>query len=388
MTIPLFKVYMSSGATSRVSQVLQSGYIGQGPRVAEFEELLDDYLETSIPSLTTSSGTAALDLAYHLVGLGPGDKVITTPLTCTATATPLVQRGARLIFADLDETSGNILPSSVARIYESHPDAKLIVAVDWGGTLCDYRGLRDAVHNEIPIVQDAAHAFGAESDGWPFLRADNHGGPCPALADFVAFSFQAIKHLTTGDGGCLVCPDRETYERAKLLRWYGLDRESSDSYRCAQMVEEAGYKYHLNDIAASIGIANMAAVTSLLDLSRRNATYYAQGFHDLALDRHGVQALPHSQGSSYWLYTLLVEDRQGFVDFMAHRKITVSPVHNRIDQMPCFDRVRVDGAPPTPAAEGFMARHVCIPGGWWLTDDERDKVRCAVLDYAESGGRE
>lgn len=378
--VPLFKVYMSPRANHRVSRVLGSGYVGQGPMVDAFERELGKFLKT-LPNdpLTVSSGTHALDLAYHLIGLGPGDKVITTPLTCTATSTPLVNRGVRLIWADLDE-NGNLDPVSVEEAYTEHPDAKAVVAVDWAGTLCDYLGLRMAVRGEIPIVQDAAHAFGALEKGSPFLATDRRG-------DYVAFSFQAIKHLTTVDGGALVVP-QDQYPRAKLLRWYGLDRESSASFRCAQMVEEAGYKYHMNDVAASIGLANIQNIEGIINAHRSNAEYLNRGFYGLSLRDNGVEAIPYDEGSSYWLYTLLVEDREDFTAFMAKRKISVSPAHNRIDRMPCFRRATVEPEIERPRAEHFTARHICIPVGWWLDGDSRARVRAAVIEYGDQKYRE
>src|SRR5258705_572864 len=234
--IPLFKVAMHPSAPEMVRRTLESGYIGQGLVVAEFEKALSYFFKS--PILTTNSCTSALDLALHLCNVRPGDEVICTPLTCTATNGVVANRGATIVWADV-LPNGCIDPKSVYAHTTSK--TKAIMAVDWGGVRCDYQSLREIPGN-IPIIQDAAHSF---------HELDHIMG-----GDITCWSFQAIKFLTTGDGGALACPS-DQLGRAKLLRWYGLDRESSENFRGDQDIKEIGYKYHMNDIAASIGLANL-----------------------------------------------------------------------------------------------------------------------------------
>lgn len=338
--IPLFKVAMSPEAPARVAAVLESGYIGQGAMVDVFEDALMQLLGTPGPPLTTNSCTSAIDLALHLIGVGPGDEVITTPVTCTATNSPIVTRGARPVWADVDPLTGLIDPSDVAR--KITRKTKAIMAVDWGGALCDYDALD--IHG-LPIIQDAAHSLTAGIGG-----------------DYVCWSFQAIKHLTSGDGGALWCPPSKL-ERARLLRWYGLDRRSKADFRCEQNISEVGYKYHMNDIAAAIGLANIGATRGLIAKHQVNAAWYMGAL--------GVEGNPQS---AWWLYTLLVDDRQGFITHMADRGIACSPVHARNDTHTAFHFPNG----PLPGVDHFASRNVAIPVGWWLSEADRAHIVEAV----------
>lgn len=345
--ISLFKVAMSPEAPARVAEVLASGYIGQGEQVERFEAALADLLDLSAPPLTTNSCTSAIDLALHLIGVGPGDEVITTPVTCTATNSPIVTRGAIPVWADVNPLTGLIDPLDVA--YKVTERTKAIIAVDWGGALCNYDALK-VLH--LPIIQDAAHSLTAGIGG-----------------DYVCWSFQAIKHLTTGDGGALWCPP-EQMERARLLRWYGLDRRSKADFRCEQNITEVGYKYHMNDIAAAIGLANIRGVRGRIAAHRLNAHHYDQtlGSPDVYCQD------PPDPRSPAWLYTLLVEDRAGFIAHMADRGVACSPVHARNDTHAAFHFPNG----PLPGVDHFASRNVAIPVGWWLTMDERRQVVEAV----------
>jgi dTDP-4-amino-4,6-dideoxygalactose transaminase len=343
--IPLFKVGMSPEAPAHVAAVLESGYIGQGAMVEAFEGALQTLLALPEPPLTTNSCTSAIDLALHLIGVGPGDAVITTPMTCTATNSPIVTRGAIPIWADVDPWTGLIDPSDVAR--KLTPRVKAIMAVDWGGALCDYAALKQ---HGLPVIQDAAHHLAS-----------------PA-GDYACYSFQAIKFLTSGDGGALWCPP-DQLERARLLRWYGLDRRSSADFRCEQNIQEAGYKYHMNDIAAAIGLANIGGVGQLIARHKENAAYY-----DQQLESYEVSRGPLDPASACWLYTLLETDRAGFIAHMADRGIACSPVHARNDQHTAFHFPNG----PLPGVDHFASRNVAIPVGWWLSSEDRQKVVEAV----------
>lgn len=345
--IPLFKVYMAPEASQAVAAVLQSGYIGQGEKVEQFEQALQHLLGTEAPPLTLNSCTSALDLALHLIGVGPDDEVITTPVTCTATNSPIVRRGARPIWADVDPATGLIDPADVAR--KITRKTKAIMAVDWGGALCDYTALRSF---GLPVIQDAAHSLTAGLGG-----------------DYICWSFQAIKHLTTGDGGALWCPP-EQLERGRLLRWYGLDRRSRADFRCEQNIAEVGYKYHMNDIAAAIGLANIPHMADVLTPHWANALIYDRALQDIP----GITQPIWHENSAWWLYTLLVDDRAGFISYMADRGIMASPVHARNDTHNGFCYPHG----PLPGVDHFASRNVAIPVGWWLSTSDRDRIVNAV----------
>ena len=365
--IPQFKVLMDPETPAKVTEVLGSGYIGQGPKVEEFETALKQRLDFDY-GVTLNSGTSALWLALHLLGVGPGDYVISTPMTCSATNEVITLLGANIVWADIDKY-GNISPSSAEEIRHilglRDKPLKAIVSVDWGGMPCDYEQLREL---GIPIVEDAAHAYGAEYHGESITRT---GG------DFITYSFQAIKHLTCGDGGLLVTP-KGYYERAKLLRWYGLDRETGlDAMRCKLDIKEAGFKFHMNDINAAIGLGNLEAADYGLKVHQSNAKFYDNYFADALPGM--VPERPTDRVSSDWLYTIHVPNPDNFESFMRHRGIAVSQVHNRNDKYTCFKGYQR----PLPNLDKWFASMSCIPIGWWLTLSDLEYIAESVVQYVK-----
>lgn len=355
--IRLFKVAMSPEAKVRVGEVLDSGYIGQGPKVDEFERALErEGLGDDV--ITVNSGTSAIDLALHLCGVGPGSEVVTTAMTCSATNTMLVNRHAKIVWADVNPLTGCIDPLDVER--KITPHTKAIIAVDWGGRRCDYVYLRAAAI-AVPIIQDAAHSY---------ISAVDRVSKSPFHADYTTYSFQAIKHLTTGDGGALTVP-REQRERARLLRWYGLDRTKGESFRCSQTIHEAGYKYHMNDIESSIGLANIDLARKNVSIHRQHAAFYQERLRECT----EIELPSFDHFGSYWLYTILVDDRDGFIERMKTRGIECSPVHARNDKHPAF---RGFGG-PLPGLDYFASHEVAIPVGWWLSEGDLERVANSVL---------
>ena len=368
--IPQFKVYMNPKAERLVGDVLNSGYIGQGEKVEEFESLLKIYLEFDY-GLTVNSGTSALMLALKLAGVNPGDYVISTPMTCSATNEAIVIMGAHIIWADVDQY-GNIDPLDVDELIQDHTslgvmgNIKALMAVDWGGLPCDYDHLRSILGGKIPIIEDAAHAYLAtyKSESLP-----KTGG------DFVCYSFQAIKHLTCGDGGFLVCPNQETYERGKLLRWFGLDRTSSDAMRCRQDISEPGYKFHMNDISASIGIANIHDAQWVVSAHTANAEFYDREFAGMSL----LPEWPEDRESANWIYTIHVPHPLIFEEGMKKRGIGVSQVHMRNDAYTFLKDYKTD----LPQLDKFFEDMVCIPVGWWLSHSDRERIVQEVKQYVQ-----
>jgi dTDP-4-amino-4,6-dideoxygalactose transaminase len=374
--IPLFKVFMAPDAAQRVAATLQSGMIAQGPRVDELESQLCGML--GVPVLTTSSGTAALDLALHCCEVGPGDFVLTTAMTCTATNGVIVRRGATPVWCDVHPDTGLIDVDSVRRALAQVHDifrgrnVRAIMAVDWAGRACDYEALKSL---GLPVIEDAAHAWLARTPSVIYghgVPVATHGG------DYVCWSSQAIKHFTTGDGGALKTPDVATRDRARLLRWFGLDRLGKADFRAAQNIQEIGYKYHMNDVAASIGLANLPHLPEIVHQHRANAAFY----HKALVGSPGVRLPPPDPDSSWWLYTLLVDDRPSFMKWMAEQRIQVSEVHARNDRHDAFRRAGF--APlPMPGLDEFAAQQVSIPVGWWLSPRDTEWVADAVVQWAK-----
>jgi len=283
-------------------------------------------------------------------------------MTCTATNVPITATGARIVWADVNPMTGNIDTLDVERKITKR--TKAVMAVHWGGYPCDIDELnRIGKKYNLKIIEDAAHAFGAKYKGQPI----------GSQSDFVCFSFQAIKHLTTVDGGALVCQETDAYKRGKLLRWYGIDRESErKDFRCEEDVKEWGYKFHMNDVAATIGLHQLAFVGDIVNRHRENAAYYRDRFTGL----RNLKLLDYrsDRDSSYWLFTIRVRERQRFMEEMKKCAVVVSQVHARNDLHTMFNEFRCN----LPGLDDFASEQVSIPVGWWLSEKQRQHIADSV----------
>jgi len=361
--IPMFKVAMSPDVDEELLKVLHSGWIGQGTKVWKFEQALGKRFDNEYV-LGLSSGTHGLSLALRLAGVKPGDEVITTPLTCTATNMPILMHGGVPVWADVGNDL-NIDPDSIEK--KITDKTKAIMVVHWGGYPCSMERIAKIAHSHnLKVIEDCAHAYGSLYKGTKI-------GDCH-YSDYAMMSFQAIKHLTCVDGGALFLKDKEDYDRAKLLRWYGIDRESPrKEMRCEEDITEYGYKYHMNDVNATVGLANMPMVEKFLKTTLENANYYEEILR--CVDGVTLTQLKENRRSSYWIFTILVEDRTSFAHMMGSHGIAVSRVHERNDKHTCF---RLYNSNPLSNLEKIMNKMICIPVGWWVNQEDREYIAEAI----------
>lgn len=365
--ITLFKVHIPQSVDKPLLDVLHSGYIGQGIKVDKFEEALIPWFDNE-NVLTLNAGTSALHLALKLIGIDHKHSVISTPMTCSATNTPIVNSGAEIIWADINPKTGNIDPNSIENLIMAN--TKAIMCVHWGGYPSDL----DEIHSiadeyGLKVIEDAAHAFGATYKGRKI----------GSISDYTEFSFQAIKHLTTVDGGVLTCKSDEDYRRGKLLRWYGIDREGPRTdMRCELDIKEAGYKFHMNDVAAVIGLEQLKYVDGILRKHRENANHYNLEFQRRNIKRCKPLDYKQDRLSSYWLYTILVENRDDFRAFMANKGIAVSAVHSRNDTHSCFAKFN---SHELPGVDEFSKHQIAIPVGWWVTPEDRNQIMNTIEEW-------
>lgn len=357
--ISLFKVFMSDKCKEEIGLVLQSGFIGQGPKVEEFEKLLRVYLETPYIN-TVNSGTSALHLAIHLIKefeTTERNEIISVPLTCTATNSSITTNKLKIKWADTDINTCNINLADLENKIDEKTLAVMIV--HWAGYPVDMNSLNqildraEAKFGYRPyIIEDCAHAFGSTYEGRK-LGTNN----------FAAYSFQAIKHLTTGDGGALICPNEYFHKKAKLLRWYGLDRTGKADFRCEQLIEEAGYKFHMNDIAATIGIENFKEINKIVSKHIENGKYLQENLKGVRL----LESKPDRQ-SSHWIFTIMVDRRDDFVNYMKEKGIETSRIHDRNDKHPCFKKFKTDLTNTTYVCDHIIS----VPCGWWLEPQDME----------------
>jgi dTDP-4-amino-4,6-dideoxygalactose transaminase len=359
--IPLFKVFTSPDLEKPLLDVIKSGYVTEGPKVAEFEYFLRRWLDVQYLN-TTNSGTSALVLALKASGLQPGKKVISTPYTCSATNLAARVCLGDIVWADIDPTTGNIDPNSVEDRLKTNTDVCAIMAVHWGGYPCDLTALNYlAKKYNVPLIEDAAHAFGSIYRG---KKIGTH-------SDMVAFSFQAIKTLTTVDGGAIICRDADDHKYTRLARWFGIDRDAPrEDLRCEMDITVEGSKYHMNDLNATIGLSNLPYIDTLLFRQRNNGFFYDAFF----AGEDGITPTTKTPDrlSSYWLYTVLIKGgrRDAFMKKMTERGIMISKVHSRNDTHSVFDPYKSE----LPGVEKFAAEQVNIPCGWWVTPEDAEYI--------------
>ncbi len=364
-TYPLFKVHIAhEDALARIGDVFASGFINEGEQVTQLtNELQREFCTDNL--VLTNSCTSALTMALHLAGVGPGDEVISTPMTCVATNTPIVLAGARIVWSDIDPDSGLIDPWDVVKKITKR--TKAVMAVAWAGTPPDLQTLKEiCARRGIRLILDAAHAFGASYKGKPIHE----------WAHFTCYSFQAIKHFTTGDGGALVCHNPKDHARAKALKWFGLDRDHTKDARGDWKgqqwdvdIVEPGYKFNMNNVAAAIGLSQLDYISQNLSVHRYNAFVYDELFE-------GYEALVPAQrppdcSSSFWVYTVKVSPtsklkRNDLISALNAQGIMAGVVHVPNDEYTAFKEFKSD----LPGVREFAANQLSLPCGWWLADHD------------------
>lgn len=333
--------------------VLYGGHIAEGPPVAEFEARFAREFGLG-ECLAVSSGTAGLHLALLLAGVRPGDDVVSTPITAEPTNMAIRHAGARVVWSDVDPRNGNLLAASVEERITAQTRA--IMAVHYAGVPAPLGALRAvAERHGVPLVEDAAHALGARYGGRPI---GTH-------SEFAVFSFQAIKHMTTVDGGVLACRDGEARRDGRLRRWFGIDRAAP---RTAVDVGVVGFKYNMSSVTATIGLAQLPHARGVIARHVANGRYYDEalrGIEGLRTCEWDAEAEP-----AYWLYTVRAQDRDGLARRLAEHGIAAGLVHARNDRHSVFAESRRD----LPGVDRFAAEMLHLPCGWWVTDEDRERV--------------
>ena len=353
--IPLVKPYIApkDKMMPALEDVLYSGYIAEGEAVYKFEKEFGDFIGN--PNvLAVSSGTAALHIALLLLNVGPGDEIISTPMTSEPTNTTIAITGAKVVWADIDENTGLLDPESIKSKINSK--TKAIMLVHYAGMVCDMDRINEISKEfNIPVIEDAAHALGSKYNG-RIIGSNSR---------FTCFSFQAIKQMTTVDGGAIAFNNPNDLEPARKLRWFGLDKKTS---RLDNDITRAGYKYGMNNVTATIGSIQLTETPLILEKYISNGKFFDENLKNIP----GVTLIEYYPNTepSYWLYTLKVERRDDFIKLLEKNGITATPLHHRSDTHSVFAESKCD----LPHMDKFYSEFVHIPCGWWVTDDDRKKI--------------
>lgn len=340
-----------------IEQVLYSGYVAAGQAVKDFENDLRKYIGNPYV-LALNSGTAALHIALSILNVGPGDEIISTPMTAEPTNTTIAITGAKVVWADVDYNTGLLSSTSIREKITNK--TKAIMLVHYAGMVCDLEEINKiSKEYNIPVIEDAAHAFGSKFDG-KIIGSNSR---------FTCYSFQAIKQLTTVDGGAIAFANEEDMKEAMKLRWFGLDRTVS---RMENDIKRAGYKYEMNNVTATIGRVQLENYPSILNKCVANGKFYDRELAGVC----GVTLIPYYKKTepSYWLYTMKVERRDDFIKMMEENGVTASPLHHRTDTHSVFK----DSKCELPNMDKFYSEFVHIPCGWWVTETDRERIVAAI----------
>lgn len=331
MNISIFNTWIDPSACEQVAKILGTTMLSEGVIVKEFESKLESNLGFQ-NCVALNSGTSALHLALVLAGIKEGDEVILPAQTFIATGLVILQQKAIPVFADIDYKTGNISTLSIKSKITNK--TKAIIPVHWGGYPCDMDEINAlAKVNNLIVIEDAAHALGATYKNKAI----------GSISDYTCFSFQAIKHLTTGDGGAICTKDQTKYVQAINKRWFGIDRVNSAMTELGERdynVQELGYKYHMNNYAAALGIANANNFEKRLANRLEVAKYYRSQLTNLG----GITLFEYQEDrtSAYWLFGLHVEKRINFIRLLKENGIAASVVHQRIDRNEIFGGIKRD----------------------------------------------
>jgi len=379
MKYPLFKVHVKKEeALLQIEKVFDSGFINEGETVNEFLGELKKYLGVKNLILVNSC-TSALTIALKICGVGPNTEVITTAMTCVATNTPIINLGGEIVWTDIIASTGAIDPNEISKKITKR--TKAILYVNWAGTPAEIEEIyKIGQENNIPVIQDAAHSFGAK---WK-------GAPISEFADFTCYSFQAIKHLSSGDGGAIVINDNHKNTLARKLKWFGYDRDATKDekgewkgQRWEADIEkgEVGYKFNMNNISAAIGLSQMKHIDNILNIHRKNASIYANSFINSKLIKS--LEVPEGANSSYWVYTCLIADgsvRDTLLEKLNAKGIGAGLVHIPNDNYSAFSEFQT----ALPETRLFEKHQISLPCGWWLSEKDCEYIAEQTLEILNS----
>jgi dTDP-4-amino-4,6-dideoxygalactose transaminase len=382
-TLPLYRPWIDEEEIAAVAEVMRSGWIGMGARVAEFESRFAEWVGVK-HAVSTNSCTAALHLSLVAAGVASGDLVLTTPFTFTATAEAIHHSGATIRFVDIDPDTLNLRPDLCADAVQ--PNVKGIVPVHIAGLPCDMEAFRSLARDKgLFLLDDAAHAVLAETDG-------KRIGAC---ADASAFSFYPTKNLTTCEGGMVTTDDDALAARVKRLRYHGLDKDTWLRQSAKQPwmydVVEQGFKSHLTDLQAAIGLVQIGKLERQRAIRERIAARYREAFGDLEEVHLPVEP---SHGRHGWhLYVIRLElerltiDRDAFVRELHARRIGAGVHYIPLHFLSHYQKACRVREGDFPATERAFSRVVSLPFWPGMSDDDTEDVVDAVRDVVRRFAR-
>lgn len=365
--IRTWSTFIPEEAITKVAKTLRSKWINTGKKEKELRKKAS--LKWDFPyCVAVNNGTSALRASLAVLGVGPGDEVISTPFTFIATNTVILEQGARPVFADIKYDDLNIDPKSIERRITKK--TKAIMVVHYGGNPCDMDEIR-AIGKKysLPIIEDAAHALGSK-------YKEKYIG---SKGDIVCFSFQVVKIINSGDGGLIVTSNKDYYQKLKKIIWYGIDREEKrtnllDPLPQSFRGDTLGFKYNMNDITATLALAGINHYDEPARRRKIIGERYRKEFADCK--RLKLMEYYNDRKPNYQIFPVHVEDRIGFAKYLRKHNIMVNINNRRNDIYPMFGGLRND-LPMTKKADQDV---ILIPMHADLTEEQISYIIKNVKD--------
>ncbi len=396
--IPYSRHNITAKDMEAVIEVLRSDFLTQGPKIDEFEKAFAEYIGAKY-AVAVANGTAALHLCTLILGLKPGDKVITTPITFVASANCVRYAGGEVVFADIDPETYLLDINEVEKLLNTSPEGTYqgIIVVDFSGRAIDlesYRKLAD--HYGCWIIEDACHALGGYFvDSNRALQKCGNGN----FAELAVFSFHPVKHITTGEGGMITTNSEKLYEKLKLFRMHGIMKDPGDFQRTAEIalgnqpekrnlksetypgwyyeMQDLGFNYRLTDIQAALGLSQLRRAEK--GLLRRKEV--AEMYHEAFKEKPYIKGQTGwADGHAYHLYILEVEDRRGLYDSLRRHNIFSQVHYIPVHLMPYYQQFGWNVG-DLPCAEKYYAHCLSIPMYPNLTLEEQSRVIDTIERY-------
>lgn len=377
--IPYGRQHITKADIQAVVDVLKSDYLTQGPKVREFEEAFSTYIGAKY-AVAVSNGTAALHLSAMVLGVKPGDKVITTPITFAATANSVRYCGGEVVFADIEPETYLLDINEVRKLLETSPRGtyKGIITVDFAGRAIDMEKFRElADEYDLWIIEDACHAPGGYfSDS----KANKQFCGNSNFAELAIFSFHPVKHIASGEGGMITTNDENLYKKLLMLRTHGITKDpellKENHGAWYYEMQELGFNYRLTDLQSALALSQLKRADEGLIKRRKIAETYHNAFKDKAYIK-GQSGL--NDGHAYHLYIIEVEDRKKLYEYLHKNNILVQVHYIPVNMLPYYKKSgkkdKVDNS------KKFYDHCISLPMYPTLNDDQQDYVIQKILSF-------
>ena len=364
--IRLWSAYVPEKTGAEVEKTMRSKWINTGKQEALLRKNFSE--KFNIPYVVaTNSGTSSLRASLAMLGVGPGDEVVSTPYTFIATNTSILEQGAIPVFADIQYETLDIDPESIVKKITNK--TKAIMCVHYGGNACEMDAIRKIGRDyNLPIIEDSAHAIGSKYKG------DYIG----AKGDIITFSLQAIKIITSGDGGMITTPNEEYYKQLKKYVWFGVDREDKKTTPIDPLPEEIdilGFKYNMNDITATIGLVGLKHLDEALARRKEIGDRYRRDLVNCSKVK--LVYIPPENVVNFQIFPVHVQNRSKFADFMRERGIFINVNNRRNDRYKIFGGLRNDLPNLARADEDT----ILIPLHCDLSDADVEKIISSIKEF-------